>query len=160
VTEFAAPRRQRLARQASMLVMLSLVLAGCMHAVEPAQTVAPEPYPYRIVDAAEIVGHMRHADVVADARLDAFRFESGADGMDGTMVWTAMHCHAGDCVTGQTFRTRFAAGFTPRVRSAMRVRAAWYPADSTHKSANGSSRHSRVCRTRRRPRAGVSRSPE
>ena len=94
-----------------MLVMLSLVMAGCMHAVEPAQTVVSEPYPYRIVDAAEIVGYMRDADVVADARLDAFRLESGADGMDGTMVWTAMQCHAGDCATGQTFHTRFAAPF-------------------------------------------------
>ena len=95
-----------------MLVALSAVAStGCVRAVGTTQTPVAEAYAFRTVDAAEIAGYARDADAVADARLDAVRYEAGPDGMHGTMLWTAVRCHVGDCATGQTFRTRFSAAF-------------------------------------------------
>lgn len=64
-----------------------------------------------VITAAEIAGQFRTADVVADARLESFVVEAGADLMTSTMVWTVTRCHAGACTPGQVFRTRQGEAF-------------------------------------------------
>lgn len=80
-----------------------LALVACSHGTSP-----PSPSPPGTT--AQTLGQYAHtADAIADARLQALHFETGTDGMNGTLVWTVVQCHAGDCRPGQEVRTRFAS---------------------------------------------------
>lgn len=101
----------RTARRAVAILLTAIAGAGCVPDSTRLRTPEPEPYVFRVVDVEEIAGYMVDADTIADARLDAVRFEPGNDRMDGTMTWTVLRCHAGACVDGQNFLTRFSAPF-------------------------------------------------
>lgn len=100
-----------LLRIVPLSLLVAIASAGCMPDSETLRTPEPDPYLFQVVDADEIAGYMKDADAIADARLDAMRFEPGNDRMDGTMTWTVVRCHVGACVDGQTFLTRFSAPF-------------------------------------------------
>lgn len=64
------------------------------------------------ISAEEVVSSARPADIIATATLEDVRYEKYADTMDGTMVWSIAHCHAGACVVGARVKTRFSAPFS------------------------------------------------
>lgn len=96
--------------KSAALVLAGIVLAAC---TPGAVTRTPDASEISVHEAGR---YLRQADVVADARLEAYRFEEGADGMDRTMSWAVTRCHKGPCSVGQAFNTRNSAPFPASAR--------------------------------------------